>query len=153
MIKYSKLDPFRKLDPFQGDYSEESFEFFVRDCGYGNWAFRVELKPVKIFDDLEVEMIRLGLFDAYMVGNVHPVRSLVTAFHTDLDPDLGIAFGPIMYCEGVAPNLAHWQDFEGKDIVYREAIRKSWKMLNHILSTLGAEPCAAWIEDNILDRV
>jgi hypothetical protein len=147
MIKYSKLDP------FNGDYSKEACEFFVRDCGYGDWAFRVELRPMRMSEDIESEMIRFGLFDAYMAGNVHPARSIVTAFHTDWDPELGRGFGPIMYCEGVAPSREHWEDFEGKDIVYRKAIRRSWQLIHDMLSTLGAEPCADWIEDNILDKV
>ena len=144
MIKFSKLSP------FNGRYSKEACEFFVRDCGYSNWAVRVELRPALVSEDLEAEMIRLGLFDAYLAGNVHPVRSMVTAFHTDLDPDLGAGFGPIIYCEGVAPSREHWNEFEGKDLVYREAIGKSWKLLHHMLSTLGAEPCSDWIEENIL---
>jgi hypothetical protein len=121
----------------------------VRQLGFSG---RVEANAL-VSEDLEAEMIRLGLFDAYLAGNVHPVRSMVTAFHTDLDPDLGAGFGPIIYCEGVAPSREHWNEFEGKDLVYREAIGKSWKLLHHMLSTLGAEPCSDWIEENILFKV
>jgi hypothetical protein len=147
MIKYSKLDP------IQVGFRHEGCEFVVRDCGHGNWAFRVELRSMRISEDIEAEMIRFGLWDAYLAGNIHPVRCIVTAFHTDWDPEFGKGFGPIIYCEGVAPSKEHWGEFDGKDEVYRKAIRRSWQLIRDMLGTLHAEPCADWIESNILDKV
>ena len=125
----------------------------LRDCGYRDWSFRVALDEMVPTPEMLKEMDGLGIYDDYLAGNVHACKVSVWAGHTDFDFELGLAKGPLIYCDGVGVNKSHWEELKPMHAdLFRESIRDGWETLSQMLSGLGAEPCATWIEQEVLEK-